>query len=83
MVRQAHHERRKAAHPERVEGLGVLSVSAVNHPEIRRAEKIRRVETYRSSPVLNVVERPLSAVYPESYREPLVRFAAVSMARAA
>ena len=28
MVRQAHHERREAAHPERVEGLGVLSLPA-------------------------------------------------------
>jgi hypothetical protein len=30
MVRQAHHERRKTAHPERVEGLGALRASAVS-----------------------------------------------------
>jgi hypothetical protein len=30
MVRQAHHERRKAAHPERVEGLLALRASAVS-----------------------------------------------------
>jgi len=29
MVRQAHHERKKAAHPEPVEGLRDLSASAV------------------------------------------------------
>ena len=32
MVRQAHHERKKTAHPERVEGLRDLSASAVQAP---------------------------------------------------
>jgi len=32
MVRQAHHERKKAAHPEPVEGLRDLSASAVQFP---------------------------------------------------
>jgi hypothetical protein len=32
MVRQAHHERKKTAHPERVEGLRDLSASAVQNP---------------------------------------------------
>ena len=32
MVRQAHHERKKTAHPERVEGLRALRASAVRYP---------------------------------------------------
>ena len=34
--RLAHHERRKAVHPERVEGLCALSASAVSDTEAQR-----------------------------------------------